>query len=74
MTKKGVLLGELNERTEITLELQGARTCRFIYSDPKMARQHYLELTTVGTIGGVAIKNHRIGKEETHGRPRTRTE
>lgn len=61
MKLKGALLGETAPtKTEITLELQGGRTAIFIYSDPRMAREHYLELTALGVCGGYAIKNHQI--------------
>lgn len=43
--------------TTIKITLTGNRTCRFEYSDPTMAREHYDQFRSQGIIAGQIIKS-----------------
>ena len=64
MTKtRGALLGTTAKtQYRIQLELQEGRTATFTYSDRSMAREHYLQLTALGAVGGYAIRSHEFGE------------
>ena len=63
--KKAALLQVQPNDVTIQITLQEGKTCRFVYSDRNMAREHFEELQFRGVVGGVAIRNIEFDRAKT---------